>query len=102
MIFRDQETHLFRRKKKEKKSFIISIHTFLQQMNNTYAHMVNDESDSIPIGTSKWIFSHGFCGEQAGVAQSLTLSQCAKNKEFTCDDGTCIPINQVIMLIAED
>ncbi|XP_069974759.1 glutamate-gated chloride channel alpha-like [Penaeus vannamei] len=64
-------------------------------MNNTYAHMVDDESDSIPIGTSKWIFSHGFCGEQAGVAQSLTLSQCAKNKEFTCDDGTCIPINQV-------
>lgn len=71
-------------------------------MNNTYAHMVDDESDSIPIGTSKWIFSHGFCGEQAGVAQSLTLSQCAKNKEFTCDDGTCIPINQVIMLIVED
>ncbi|XP_027218034.2 uncharacterized protein [Penaeus vannamei] len=64
-------------------------------INDTYAIMEEDGSFNYPIGRHKWIFSHGFCGEQAGVAQSLALTQCAKNTEFTCDDGTCIPINQV-------
>ncbi|XP_063600616.1 uncharacterized protein LOC134776794 [Penaeus indicus] len=67
----------------------------IMQMNDTYALMVEKGSYSYPIGSNNWVFSHGFCGEQAGVAQSLTLSQCAKNTEFTCNDGTCIPINQV-------
>ena len=55
------------------------------------------QSDSIdfPIGRNLWSFSHGFCGERTNVSQSLTLTQCAKDQEFTCDDGTCIPINQV-------
>ncbi|KAK3875259.1 hypothetical protein Pcinc_019858 [Petrolisthes cinctipes] len=63
--------------------------------NNTYAEMEDDGSLSFPVGRNDWTFSHGFCGRAKGEPQSLTFTQCAKNFEFTCDDGTCININQV-------
>ncbi|XP_071521221.1 uncharacterized protein [Panulirus ornatus] len=64
-------------------------------VNDTYAQMEDDGSLDFPVGRHLWKFSHGFCGEKKRVPQSLTLTQCAKNEEFTCDDGTCIHINQV-------
>nr|XP_045595897.1 uncharacterized protein LOC123756697 isoform X1 [Procambarus clarkii] len=63
--------------------------------NDTHGLMDDDGSLDFPVGRHDWRFSHGFCGEEQGVAQSLTLTQCAQNRHFTCDDGTCIPINQV-------
>ncbi|XP_042220632.1 uncharacterized protein LOC121865361 [Homarus americanus] len=64
-------------------------------INDTFARMEDDGSLDFPIGRHHWKFSHGFCREEKRVPQSLTLTQCAKDTEFTCDDGTCIPINQV-------
>ncbi|MPC81232.1 hypothetical protein E2C01_075839 [Portunus trituberculatus] len=57
--------------------------------------MKDDGSLDFPIGRHEWVFSHGFCGREKMVSHSLALSQCAKNDEFTCDDGTCIQINMV-------
>ncbi|XP_068246671.1 uncharacterized protein [Palaemon carinicauda] len=64
-------------------------------INDTYATKEDDGSISFPIGRHLWTFSHGFCEKEKGAPQSLTFTQCAKNDEFTCDDGTCIPIREV-------
>lgn len=65
------------------------------QMSDKFAEMKNDGSLDFPIGRHSWEFSHGFCGRERHKEHSLTLSQCVKNSEFTCDDGTCIVINKV-------
>ncbi|XP_068246271.1 uncharacterized protein [Palaemon carinicauda] len=64
-------------------------------INDTYATKEDDGSISFPIGRHLWTFSHGFCEKEKGAPLSLTFTQCAKNDEFTCDDGTCIPIREV-------
>lgn len=63
--------------------------------NNTYAIMEESGSIDFPIGRNNWQFSHGFCGKKAGELLSLALTQCSKNQEFTCNNGNCIPLNQV-------
>nr|XP_053637310.1 glycine receptor subunit alpha-4-like [Cherax quadricarinatus] len=63
--------------------------------NNTFAYLEDNSSVDYPVGRHEWRFSHGFCREGQHVVHSLTLTQCITNKQFTCDDGTCIPINQV-------
>lgn len=65
------------------------------QISDKFAEMKNDGSLDFPIGRHSWEFSHGFCGRERHKEHSLTLSQCVKNSEFTCDDGTCIVINKV-------
>ncbi|KAF2368337.1 Pentraxin-related [Trinorchestia longiramus] len=62
---------------------------------NTYAVMEQSKSVNYPIGRNNWKFNHGFCGIALGYDVSLTLTQCKKNKEFTCDDGSCLPLEQV-------
>lgn len=57
--------------------------------------MTNDGSLDFPIGRHDWRFSHGFCRRERLEEHSLTLTQCAQNQEFTCDDGTCIPMDKV-------
>lgn len=68
-------------------------------MNDTFAEMKDDGMLNFPIGRHKWVFSHGFCGHEKMMAHSLTLSQCAKDEEFTCEDGTCIDINKVSNIV---
>lgn len=57
--------------------------------------MDDDGSLNFPIGRHDWEFSHGFCHREKLVEHSLTLSQCAENTEFTCNDGRCIPMDEV-------
>ncbi|XP_063845357.1 uncharacterized protein LOC135091546 [Scylla paramamosain] len=63
--------------------------------NTTFAEMDDDGSLDFPIGRHVWEFSHGFCGREKLEEHSLTLSQCHENVEFTCDDGTCISMEEV-------
>ncbi|XP_045107746.1 uncharacterized protein LOC123502646 [Portunus trituberculatus] len=63
--------------------------------NTTFAEMDDDGSLDFPIGRHVWEFSHGFCGREKLEEHSLTLSQCNENVEFTCDDGTCILMEEV-------
>lgn len=74
------------------KSVVFNI---LSKSNITFAEMDDDGSLDFPIGRHVWEFSHGFCGREKQEEYSLTLSQCAENKEFTCDDGTCISLDEV-------
>jgi hypothetical protein len=46
--------------------------------------------DGLPIGRKKWITSERFCGE-GEKTQLLTLTKCSED-EFTCNDGSCQPL----------
>ncbi|ROT81977.1 putative neuronal pentraxin-2 [Penaeus vannamei] len=62
--------------------------------NNTFAIMEESGPSTSP-SAGQLAVSHGFCGKKAGELLSLALTQCSKNEEFTCNNGNCIPLDQV-------
>ena len=60
----------------------------------------NDENpyDYWPTGRSKWTINAGIC-QLTNVQKKLTLTDCIDNlsgiTDFTCSDGTCVPMRQV-------
>jgi len=46
-----------------------------------------------PLGRKTWFVSDGICQLENDSPKSLTLTTCFPNK-FTCDDGSCVRINQ--------
>lgn len=65
------------------------------QDNASYAEMHMDGAFSLPIGRKRWRISHDLCDVSAFEEHVLTLTQCKRNKQFTCDDGTCVHIRKV-------
>uniref|UniRef100_A0A6A7G781 Glycine receptor subunit beta-like n=1 Tax=Hirondellea gigas TaxID=1518452 RepID=A0A6A7G781_9CRUS len=63
--------------------------------NRTIATLVKGSSirKSWPIGRHSWLFEKSVCDEEPGEVRTLLLSPC-KEKHFTCDDATCIPLFQ--------
>ena len=66
-------------------------------MSRSYKSTVWAESKSdygtLALGNHKWtIYNDTDCGED-GETKTLTLSTCTTN-QFTCDEGTCIKIDQ--------
>ena len=58
--------------------------------------MINDEAniyflwkDGLPVGRKYWITSERFC--EGDKRQQLTLTKCSED-EFTCNDGSCQPL----------
>jgi len=54
-----------------------------------------------PLGRNKWQVSSGICQLENNVRHQLTLTNCEGGMEFTCDDGTCVRINQRCNLITD-
>ena len=51
---------------------------------------VFNKSTEIPLGKQPWVFSGESCDDYAGaVDRVLQVSACSE-REFTCDDGLCI------------
>ncbi len=67
----------------------------LQSLRNPekFLTMENPVQGRIPIGTHTWVSgSRGaVCGEEEGSKHELTFSTCYPDK-YTCNDGTCIPL----------
>lgn len=58
--------------------------------NFTIAHM--EEHDAgYPMGRRFWHLNYPVCGQKPGGRRLLLLTPCALN-QFTCDDGTCVPL----------
>ncbi|XP_050740132.1 uncharacterized protein LOC127010309 isoform X2 [Eriocheir sinensis] len=65
-----------------------------QWINKTVAvHHAHDVS--YPLGTREWrlVTDYDVCGEEKDTPHLLSLSAC-HDTEFTCGDGTCVPLSQ--------
>ena len=51
--------------------------------------MICTKQDGLPVGRKKWNTSERFCSTEK--IQLLTLTKCSKH-EFTCNDGSCQPL----------
>jgi hypothetical protein len=50
-----------------------------------------------PLGRRHWRVSGGICQKANAADHLLTLTTCASGKQFTCDDGTCVRMEEVCM-----
>ena len=48
------------------------------------------------VGRRVWWVAGGICQQEGGVEHQLTLTTCTSGDQFTCDDGTCVSMDQVI------
>lgn len=53
-----------------------------------------------PLGRKTWRINDGICQMDGGSERSMTLTTCFPQK-FTCDDGTCVRINQRCNLVVD-
>ena len=68
-----------------------------------YADLTADDTDPFayyPLGRLNWKIEDGICQMSEGAVRSLTLTTCFPNK-FTCDDGSCVRINQRCNLVVD-
>ena len=68
-----------------------------------YADLPVDDTDPYsfyPLGRLKWKIYDGICQMSKGERRSLTLTTCFPDK-FTCDDGSCVRINQRCNLVVD-
>jgi len=68
-----------------------------------FADLAADDTDPdayYPLGRLTWKVYDGICQMEGGADKSLTLTTCFPNK-FTCDDGTCVRINQRCNLVVD-
>ena len=68
-----------------------------------YAELPADDTDPYafyPLGRLNWKIFDGICQMSAGASRSLTLTTCFPDK-FTCDDGSCVRINQRCNLVVD-
>ena len=68
-----------------------------------YADLTADDTDPFayyPLGRLNWKIQDGICQMSDGAIRSLTLTTCFPNK-FTCDDGSCVRINQRCNLVVD-
>ena len=68
-----------------------------------YADLTADDTDPFayyPLGRLNWKIYDGICQMSDGASRSLTLTTCFPNK-FTCDDGSCVRINQRCNLVVD-
>ena len=49
-----------------------------------------------PLGRRVWRVAGGICQQEGGVEHQLTLTTCTSGDQFSCDDGTCVSMDQVI------
>lgn len=60
--------------------------------NETVAHH-NPQDASLPYGRKKWVLDEAYCTNKIGDEIDLLLTHC-KRGSFSCDDATCIDIQQ--------
>ena len=60
----------------------------LYQNKSVYAVSMNNE---YPFGIGQWSIVNDDCAEPN---KTLNLNGCHRFKEFNCDDGTCVMMNQ--------
>jgi len=68
-----------------------------------YADLAADDTDPnayYPLGRLTWKVYDGICQMEGGLSKSFTLTTCFPDK-FTCDDGTCVRINQRCNLVVD-
>ena len=71
---------------------------------NRYAELTSDDSIPTafyPIGRKEWKISSGICLKENQEEHMMTLTNCKGGKEFTCDDGSCVSIDQRCNLITD-
>ena len=52
-----------------------------------------ERGEHYPFGTNQWQVMTGLCGLVPGTTVNMTLSVCGQGM-FTCEDGTCISLQQ--------
>ena len=72
-----------------------------------YATFAADDTRSYtfyPTGRTSWKINSGICRLSGGEERRLSLTNCVLDGgriDFTCRDGTCIPINSLCDLMAD-
>ncbi|XP_069159991.1 LOW QUALITY PROTEIN: uncharacterized protein [Procambarus clarkii] len=60
--------------------------------NHTVATLSNAVND-VPLGRQNWTLKKAMCGQTVGETRRLLLTPCPRD-HFSCDDASCIPLNQ--------
>ena len=98
--FYDPVRHVKQTQSKSLKKKFVSNISPIQLQAKRAEFFANDENpyDYWPTGRSKWTINAGIC-QLTNVQKKLTLTDCIDNlsgiTDFTCSDGTCVPMRQV-------
>lgn len=66
--------------------------TWLNAVNNRTIARMEESVPDFPMGRRWWHLQEPVCGQKPGGRRLLLLSPCSAD-HFTCDDATCIPLD---------